>query len=174
MTSPRPLNMCEFSSLRMLRKNGWSVVDSCNPEPGDWRTYSQKPGARVSPARTSGTSCSGAKTYILRNFRVNSPGFLEVFVTCVSFLHLECSERILGVYIVDSCNPEPGDWGTYSQKPGARVSPARTSGTSCSGAKEHIVNCKKLTKYLEKFLSLAVFNSLYTCVHKFAEAASGA
>ena len=100
MRSPHPFNMCEFSSLRMLRKNGWSVVDSCNPEPGDWRTYSQKPGARVSPARTSGTSCSGAK--------------------------------------------------------------------------EHIVNRKKLTKYLEKFLSLAVFNSLYTCVHKFAEAASGA
>ena len=135
--------MCEFSSLRMLRILGVYIVDSCNPEPGDWRTYSQKPGARVSPA-------------------------------CVSFLHLECSERILGVYIVDSCNPEPGDWRTYSQKPGARVSPARTSGTSCSGAKEHIVNCKKLTKYLEKFLSLAVFNSLYTCVHKFAEAASGA
>ena len=69
--------------------------------------------------------------------------------------------RILGVYIVDSCNPEPGDWRTYKQKPGARAIAATTSGTSCSGAKEHIINCKKTNQisqysipYIHVFISL--------------------
>ena len=44
MRSPQPFDMCEFSSLRMLRKNLWSVVGSIrNQETGEPTDKSPEP-----------------------------------------------------------------------------------------------------------------------------------
>ena len=94
MRSPQPLDMCEFSSLRMVRKNLWSVVDSIrNQETGEPTAKSPEPESDLlepgeAPAQElKNISYTTQLLYTL--CKLTNPFSRSVFCTCGSFGSLQ-------------------------------------------------------------------------------------